>query len=288
MNRISGIRREWEEDVVLAAYRRFLMEPGVENDFYATKALAQRAVWTESERRRLRAQAAAAEVEAGRLARAQDDDHRRRFGFWTGMAVAVGLAVVDAVPAYLAAQTFGLDQWTTAGVTAVLVAALAAAMWAMAHQSGTARRFVLAGLVAGLAAITALRWWYLVVTTGDLTSAVVEAFGLTIFTALLVWFGVLVLGLTKTRQVSRAERRARSLRRQADHAEAVESDTRRRASVAMREHTGRAQVFASRTLDDVGSRGRFVDHVRREVERDGDGSLDSRSKEDTRWQDARE
>src|SRR5439155_17507228 len=109
-----------------AAYRRFLQEPGVENDFHAVKAMAQRVPWAGRERRRLRDQAAAAEVEAGRLGRAHDEEQRRRFSFGTGTAIAVGLAAIDAVPAFLAAQAFGLDLWTTVGITAVLVAALAA------------------------------------------------------------------------------------------------------------------------------------------------------------------
>jgi hypothetical protein len=212
-------------------------------------------------------------VEAGRLSRSHDDEQRRRLGFWTGTSVAISLAAVDAVPAFLAAQAFGLDLWTTVGITALLVAALAAAMWAVSHQSGGARQLIEAGLVAGLVAIGALRWWYLLVTSGDETSAVVEALGLTVFTALLVWFGVLTLGLTKSRRVSAAERRARSLRRHAAAAAAAEADATRKASIAMREHAGRAQVFASRGLDEADARHRFLDHVGREVERDVDASI---------------
>jgi len=263
---------------VTAAYRRFLLEPGVENDFHTMRALAQRSRWADRELRRLRDQAAAAEVEAGRLARAHDDEQRRRFGFATGTTIAVGLAAIDAVPAFLAAQAFGLDLWTTAGITAVLVAALAAAMWVTSHQQGGGRLWlVVAGLAAGLVAIGALRWWYLVVTAGDQVSAVVEAASLTIFTALLVWFGVIVLGLTKTRRVSLAERRARALRRQAARAAAAEADAVRSAGVAMREYQGRAQVFASRALDDPDSRARFLAHVREEIEHQSDAAGDERA-----------
>lgn len=260
----------------LSAYRRFLLEPGVENDFYAMRALAQRRLWASVEARRTRDAAAAAEVEAGRLARADDDEGRRRFGFVTGTAVAVGLATIDAVPAFLAAQAFGLDLWTTVGITAVLVAALAAAMWITAHHEGAARLWVVAGLTAGLVAVGALRWWYLVVTTGDDVSALIEAVGLTIFTALLVWFGIIVLGVTKTRRVSRGERRARSLRRAAQRAAAAETGATRSAGVAMREYLARAQVFASRELDDAESRARFLDHVRHEVQRQGEPSVEDR------------
>ncbi|HXM57509.1 MAG TPA: hypothetical protein VOB72_19075 [Candidatus Dormibacteraeota bacterium] len=279
MDGITGIQTDWESAPAAEAasatealaYRRFLLEPGVENDFHATRALAQRASWASRELRLLRDQAAAAEVEAGRLARAYDDEQRRRFGFWTGMAVAAGLAAIDAVPAFLAAQAFGLDLWTTLGITVVLVAALAAAMWAVSQQESAGRWWlVVAGLAAGLAAVGALRWWYLIVTTGDQVSALIEAVGLTIFTGLLVGFGVLVLSLTRSRRVSAAERRARSLRRRANRAAVVETEVGRSAGVALREYVGRAQVFASRELDAAHARDRFVEQARREVERDGE------------------
>ncbi len=266
-----------EPIAVADAYRRFLSEPGIENDFYAMKAFAQRVPSAARERLRLRDEAAAAEVDAGRLARAHDPDQRRRFSFATGTAIAAGLAAIDAIPAYLAAQAFGLDQWTTIGISAVLVAALAAAMWVVAgDQAGRRRWAVAAVLAAGLVAIGALRWWYLVVTTGDQTAAVIEAFGLTIFTALLVWFGVIVLGVTKARHVSAAERRARSLRRQAQRAAVAEAQAGTRADAAMRELMGRAQVYSSRALDDADSRGRFLDRVRREVERGIDSPVEDR------------
>jgi hypothetical protein len=263
----AGYGATYVPAAVSGAYRRFLQEPGVENDFHALKALTQRVPWAAHERRRLRDLAAAAEVEAGRLSRAHDDEQRRRFSFGTGTAIAAGLAAIDAVPAFLAAQAFGLDLWTTIGITVVLVAALAASMWVLAHHHDGWRRWTVAGaLVAGLLALGALRWWYLVVTAGDQTAAVLEAAGLTVFTALLVWFGVIVLGFTKARQVSAAERRARSLRRKAGRAEAAEAEASRRANVAMREFMGRAQVFSSLDIDDQGVRVQFLDQVRSEVE----------------------
>jgi hypothetical protein len=281
MDRAPGTRRDSERPPAAAfdpafgsaavadAYRRFLQEAGVENDFHSVKALTQRVPWAAGESRRLREQAAAAEVEAGRLSRAHDDEQRRRFSFGTGTAIAVTLAGIDAIPAFLAAQAFGLDLWTTVGITAVLVAALAAAMWVIAHQRDGWRRWAVVGaLVAGLVALGALRWWYLVVTAGDQTAALLEAAGLTVFTGLLVWFGVIVLGLTKARHVSAAERRARSLRRRAQRAAGAEAEANRRAAIAMREFMGRAQVFSSLHIDDGDSRTRFLDQVRREVEAD--------------------
>jgi hypothetical protein len=253
---------------LVAAYRRFLMEPRVENEFHTVKALAHRAHSKGDERHSLADQAAAAEVEAGRLARADDEDLRPRLSFGTGTTLALMLAAVDAVPAFLAAQAFGLDVPTTIGITAVLVAGLACAMWAAAHyDSGWRRWSVITALGAGLVAIGLLRWWYLVVTAGDEASAVLEAVGLTIFTTLLVWLGVVVLGLTKARHVSQAEGQARELRRRVDRAAAAEAALKMRFEMAMREFMGRAQVFSSRNLDYAESRARFLDLVRSEVER---------------------
>jgi hypothetical protein len=253
---------------LLAAYRRFLAEPQVENEFHRVRALLHRTRSAAEERRRLGEAAAAAEVEAGRTARAHDPDGARHLGFATGTVLAAALAAADAVPAYLAAQAFGADVLTTAGITALLVVAIATAMWAAAHyHTGWRRWLVLASLGAGLVALGALRWWYLFVTAGDETAAVLEAMGLTIFTTLLVWLGVVVLGFTKARQVSRAEANARALRRSGGRAAAAEAAVGAQGAAALREFTGRAQVFSSRELDDEESRARFVESVRVEVER---------------------
>src|SRR5438105_3292394 len=97
---------------LVAAYRRFLTEPRVESEFLALKAVAQRGRSTARERQSLVSAAAAAEVDAGRLARASDEDQRRVFDFRAGTTLALLLEVVDAVPAFLAAQAFGADQPT--------------------------------------------------------------------------------------------------------------------------------------------------------------------------------
>src|SRR2546423_9722722 len=105
---------------LVAAYRRFLVEPRVESEFLALKAVAQRGRSTARERQTLVAAAAAAEVDAGRLARASDEDQRRVLDFRTGTTLALTLAVADPVPAFLAAQPFGADQAPPLGTTAVL------------------------------------------------------------------------------------------------------------------------------------------------------------------------
>lgn len=251
---------------LLALYRRFLDEPGLESELHEARALAEQARTVGQHRRSLAGLAAQAEVRAGRLARAADPKGRRHLGFATGTALVAGLAAADAVPAYLAAQAFGLDLYTTLGVAAILVAGLASAMWAAAlHRNGWRRLAILIGLGTGLVALGALRWWYLVVTAGDPLSAVLEACGLTVFTTLLVWLGVVALAFTKARHVSVAEHQAVNLRRRTDEATREEVELQRRADVALRELMGRAQVFSSRVIDDGVTRDRFLDHVWTEV-----------------------
>src|SRR5439155_1536253 len=112
--------------------------------------------------------AAAAEVEAGRLARADDEGMRPRLGFLAGTTMALLLAAVDSIPDFLAAQAFGLDQPSTIGITAVLVAGLACAMWATAHYHSGWRR-LLVGTVLGTGLVTSglLLCGYRLVKAGD-------------------------------------------------------------------------------------------------------------------------
>jgi hypothetical protein len=130
------------------------------------------------------------------------------------------------------------------------------------HRTGWRRTAVLCGLAAGLIALGALRWWYLLVTGGDAVSALLEAGGLTIFTTLLVWLGVLALGVTRARVVSKADREAASMRRRALGAASEELEIQQRAAISLRELMGRAHVFSSRAVDDDETRRRFLDHVR--------------------------
>src|SRR5216110_1287526 len=128
--------------------REFLAEPRVARSFQDLKADAQRLRAVADERDRLSERAAEAELDAN-----------------------------------LAAQTFGLDQAPTWGITAVIVGALAAGMWAVTHYHEGWRRWVTIGALAfGLLSIGALRYWFLWVTAGDPLAAVLEATALTIFT----------------------------------------------------------------------------------------------------------
>src|SRR3954454_972137 len=127
-------------DAYIVVMRDFLEKPRVARDFQDLKADTQRLDSIGRERDRLNARAAEAELEAGKLARAHDEHRQHRLGFRFGVFLAAFFVALDALPANLAAQAFGLDVLPTWGITAVIVGALAAGMWAVTHyRSGAGR-----------------------------------------------------------------------------------------------------------------------------------------------------
>lgn len=255
-------------DAHLVTMRDFLAKPRVTRDFQDLKADARRLHSARQDSDRSSQNAAEAELEAGRIARADDEYRSHRLSFGVGVLLAVLLVLLDTLPANLAAQTFGLSSLPTWGITAVVVGALGAGMWAIAHfKRGWRRGVTIGALAVGLVAIGALRYWFLWVTAGDVLSAVLEAIALTVFTTLIVWLGVLVLGYTKSLQLSRAESNGRRLRRQVERKSAREADLNHRLEAARTEFLADAQLFSFRTFQDEIRRNQFLDYVRTELER---------------------
>ena len=255
-------------DGYIGTMRDFLERPRIARDFQDLKADQQRLDSMERECDRLNAAAAEAELEAGRLARVNDEHRQHRLGFRFGVALAAFFVVLDTLPANLAAQAFGLDVWPTWGITAVIVGALAAGMWAVTHyRTGTGRAVTIAALGVGLLAIGALRYWFLWVTAGDPVAAVLEATALTVFTTMMVWLGILVLSFTRSRQVSASDRRARGLRRKAERTAAKERELGRQLEAAKGEFLADAQLFSFRMLQSDAKRNQFLDYVRAELGR---------------------
>jgi hypothetical protein len=255
-------------DGYISTMRDFLAKPRVAREFQDIKADAQRLRAIGSERESLTDKAAEAEIDAGRKARLHDEHRNHRLSFGFGLALATLLVSLDALPANLAAQTFGLDPLPTWGITAVIVGALAAGMWAVTHyRSGWRRTVTIAALAAGLLSIGALRFWFLWVTAGDPLAAVLEAFALTVFTTMMVWLGVLVLSFTRSRQVSAAERVARKMRRGAERKAAQETQLRQKADSARAEFLADAQLFSFRMFQNDVSRNQFLEYVRAQLER---------------------
>src|SRR5947208_9449231 len=255
-------------DGYIPVMRDFLAKPRVARDFQDLKADAQRLRALEQDTDRLTATAAEAELEAGRLARVGDEHRHQRLTFGLGVLLATFFVALDALPANLAAQTFGLDVLPTWGITAVIVGALGAGMWAVTHfKSGWRRGVTIAALIVGLVAIGALRFWFLFVTAGDVLAALLESVALTVFTTMIVWLGVLVLGFTKSRAVSAAERAAYKLRRQAERKTTQEVALNTRMGADRTQFFADAQLFSFRTFQNDARRNQFLDYVRAEMER---------------------
>lgn len=255
-------------DAHVATMREFLAAPRVARDFQDLKADAQRLEAVAKERDALTQKAAEAELEAGRRARIQEEHRHQRLSFLTGVMLAAALVMLDSLPANLAAQTFGLDPLPTWGITAVMVGALAAGMWAVTHfKTGWRRALTVTALAIGLLSIGALRFWFLWVTAGDPLSALLEAFALTVFTTMMVWLGVLVLSFTKSRHVSAAERAAQGFRRKAERRATQEVELGRRLDAARSEFLADAQLFSFRSFQNDGARTQFLDYVRTELDR---------------------
>jgi len=255
-------------DGYISVMRDFLAKPRVARDFQDLKADAQRLRALVQDTDRLNATAAEAELEAGRMARAGDEHRHQRLTFGFGVLLATLFVALDALPANLAAQTFGLDVLPTWGITAVIVGALAAGMWAVTHyKSGWRRAVTIAALTLGLLSIGALRYWFLWVTAGDLLAAVLEAVALTVFTSMMVWLGILVLSFTRSRAVSAAEHNARRLRKKTERLGSHEVELGRRLDAAKTEFLADAQLFSFRAFQSDARRNQFLDYVRTELDR---------------------
>jgi hypothetical protein len=255
-------------DGYIVTMREFLAKPRVARDFQDLKADAQRLRTVGIERDSLNEKAAEAELEAGRKARVHDEHRHQRLSFAVGVILATLFVTLDALPANLAAQTFGLDPVPTWGITAVIVGALAAGMWAVTHyKNGWPRTVTIAAMSAGLLSIGALRYWFLWVTAGDALAAVLEALSLTVFTTMMVWLGVLVLSFTKSKPVSAAERSARRLRRQAERRAGQERTLGQRLEAAKSEFLADAQLFSFRIFQHDTPRNQFLEYVRAELDR---------------------
>src|SRR2546430_11697532 len=96
-------------DGYVGTMRDFLAKPRVARDFQDLKADAQLLRAVGNERDSLHAKAAEAELDAGRKARQHEGHRHHRLSFGLGIFLATLFVSLDALPANLAAQTFGLE-----------------------------------------------------------------------------------------------------------------------------------------------------------------------------------
>lgn len=159
-----------------------------------------------------------------------------------GTALAAGLAVLDAVPAYWSAQAFGLDQTSTLVITGLLCAALGGAMWLLdlfaSQRRRRALRILQASLTAGLLALFVLRLDYLQVTGApSFWVAAVQALALTALSAVLITVGYVLLAHRIPKTLATAQRAARQASAAPAAQAAQEARARASASRDALEHT---------------------------------------------------
>jgi hypothetical protein len=179
----------------------------------------QEARYDRAEAERLDVEAKRARQEtSGAEARVVAERHKagphKRLSRPAGTAIAVALALLDALPAYWSAQAFGLDQSSTVILTVLLCAALGGAMWLLdlfaEKGRGLALRILGSTLGVGFLALFALRLNYLQVTGGQsLWQAALGAFELTALSATFVAVGFVVLANRAPKAVNDAQRAVR-------------------------------------------------------------------------------
>jgi hypothetical protein len=186
---------------------------------------------------------AAEAVEADRRsadaqARAVAERHKagphQRINRRLGTSLAVGLACLDALPAYWSAEAFGLGQDSTLVLTVLLCAALGGAMWLLDLFSSrghrAALRMLAAALGSGFVILFTLRFEYLQVTGGGPAwASALEAFALTAVSAALLAVGFVLLSHRTPKPVANAERLARA----AANSGAAQAAAAARAKAAM-------------------------------------------------------
>jgi uncharacterized membrane-anchored protein len=182
--------------------------------------------------------ARAGQHSADAQARAAAERHKasphKRINRRLGTGLAVGLALLDALPAYWSAEAFGLGQDSTLVLTVLLCAALGGAMWLLDLFDSKGRRGALrilaAALGAGFVTLFVLRLEYLQVTGGgNVWSSAIEAFALTAISAALVAVGFVLLSHRTPPSVASAERLARG----AANSGTVQAAASARAKAAM-------------------------------------------------------
>lgn len=158
------------------------------------------------------------DAEARAAAERRKADPHERINRRFGTALAITLALLDALPAYWSAEAFGLSQASTLILTVLLCAALGGGMWLLdlfsrQHRHSALR--VLAGALGlGFVGMFVLRLDYLQVTGGEgFLSAAIEALALTAISAALVAVGFVVLSHRTSKSVASAERLARETAR---------------------------------------------------------------------------
>jgi hypothetical protein len=191
------------------------------------EASAAGAECSRCEREAENAQGRAVEARTSALAarRQRDPEGVRRLSRSVAFCGAGACALLDVIPADMAAQAFGLDRTDTYAITVLIVAAMAGAMLLLDTGAAEGRhRGLLYGAVgAGFGLLFSLRVAFLTVAGADSPpGALLASAALTAVSAILVVFGSALLRRRMPKEVARAEAQdARATREAAETATAL-------------------------------------------------------------------
>jgi hypothetical protein len=185
--------------------------PGFTTQFREAMAKEQLAQRAEAESEEAHKAAKDAVTNAATARHGSDPESAHEVNRTLAGVLAGALAFVDAVPSYLGAQAFDLDQIATVIITVLLVGALASAMWLMALFTAQRRvravRIVEIIVGVGLIVMTVLRAQFLAATSGGSpASALLQAVALSAMSGGLVAVGYIILEHRKPKVVATAER----------------------------------------------------------------------------------
>lgn len=142
-----------------------------------------------------------------------DPDGVRKMGYWTALIGAIILSLLDVVPLYWAASTFGLDIVSTIILTVILVAAAGGGMFLLEsfHNRDKTKAFQMTKIVlmAAFVGLVALRYYFLVVVSGGgIFASALEAIALSSITAGLVVVGYVLMAHASTKKMAKLDSQA--------------------------------------------------------------------------------
>jgi hypothetical protein len=192
----NGVNAEQEKSSVLKPFGHVCR--GLRNILSALQQarLAKDGAAVEAEEAQTEAYEARVEFEAEQIR--VDPDGRRRGSLFAAVVIAIGLTLLDVVPAWWAAEALGGGLWATAVVALLLVAALAGLAALLSHfkhdEAQRAFDIVLAGAVLLVLVESGLRLVYLLVTSSvGLMQAALEVGLLALVTGGLIGVSYVVL-----------------------------------------------------------------------------------------------
>jgi hypothetical protein len=200
--------------------------PAAREEFKATERVHIHLVELYARTREARKAVQEAEARYAGLAAKLDPTGHRVLGFAVGTVLVILFVVLNAVPLYLAAESFALDSAGTWVLTLILVVASSGAMLGFDMTRGYVRRRrkLAAAVTAGYLALLWIRTDFLTrVANESLLFAIIQAVLLTAISIGLILCGSEVLARTRYFKLSRARAAVRHARQAAAEARAAQT-----------------------------------------------------------------